>query len=326
VEDGNEPRIETASPDHASPLFRQLQLVGFEENHMTVKSKSENTDLTHLVLRTQLCSEAQTFPSIAEAPEGEGRVESSQYLMGSQSEHRRKVFIEGQNGNSAVEPRPLRLLISDRTALGCELMLLGLSRRRNLIGSVVCATSGAEIEQVARAQQPEVALISAGLSDGPLAGFRVLPTLQSILPKCPVIMLLDDNDEELAIDAFRAHARGVFYRADPMEQLVKCICRVRQGQVWVRPRELRAVFDAFAESSPFSGRACTNSNLNDRELMVARLIATGQTNRQIARRLNLSEHTVKNFLYRLFEKVGVSSRVELAVLMMNEPVQNGTQG
>jgi len=223
------------------------------------------------------------------------------------------------------ELKPLRLLISDRTALGCELMLLSLSRRRDMIGSVVCATSSAEVERVARTQQPDVALVSAALSDGPLAGFRVLPALQNALPDCPVVVLLDDTDEELAIDAFRAHARGVFYRADPMEQLVKCIDRVRQGEIWAGARELRAVFDAFAECSPFGGPSHTNFHLNEREMMVARLVATGQTNRQIGKRLNLSEHTVKNYLYRVFEKVGIRSRVELAVLLMNDPGQNGTQ-
>jgi len=268
----------------------------------------------------------QAFPVTASTPEVEAIVENTKRLIGLQAERRRKVSAGGQNGNGGLETRPLRLLISDRTALGCELMLLSLSRRRDLIGSVVCATSSAEVERVARTQQPEIALISATLSDGPLAGFRVLPSLQSFLPKCPVIVLLDDNDEELAIDAFRARARGVFYRADPMEQLVKCIERVRQGEIWVRPRELRAVFDAFAECSPFAGLVSSNFQLNERELMVARLVATGQTNRQIGRRLNLSEHTVKNYLYRVFEKVGVSSRVELAVLMMNEPTRNGTHG
>ena len=221
--------------------------------------------------------------------------------------------------------KPLRLLISDRTALGCELMLLSLSRRRDLIGSVVCATSSAEVERVACTQQPDVALVSAALSDGPLAGFRVLPALQNALPDCPVVVLLDDTDEELAIDAFRAHARGVFYRADPMEQLVKCIDRVRQGEIWAGARELRAVFDAFAECSPFGGPSRTNFHLNEREMMVARLVATGQTNRQIGKRLNLSEHTVKNYLYRVFEKVGIRSRVELAVLLMNDPGQSATQ-
>lgn len=258
------------------------------------------------------------------------RAEVTLPLLATRSESQSLVSLSDNGGDGACESKPVRLLISDRTALGCELMLLSLSRRRDLIGSVVCATSSAEVEHVARTQRPDVALVSAALSDGPLAGFRVLPALQSSIPECPVVVLLDDTDEELAIDAFRAHARGVFYRADPMEQLVKCIERVRDGEVWAGSREVRAVFDAFAECSPFGGPSRTNFELNEREMMVARLVATGQTNRQIGRRLNLSEHTVKNYLYRVFEKVGIRSRVELAVLLMNDSgqnsVQNGTHG
>jgi DNA-binding NarL/FixJ family response regulator len=234
------------------------------------------------------------------------------------SERARKISIENRNhDDGAVETEPLKLLISDRTALDCELMLLGLRRRRDFIGSVMCATSSPEVERVARTQEPDVALVSAALSDGPLAGFRALPGLQSFLPECAVIVLLDDDNEELLIDAFRARARGVFHRVDPIEQLVKCIERVRLGEIWAGQKELRAVFDAFADSAPFSGPVSSTLDLNVRELMVARLVAKGQTNRQIGQRLHLSEHTVKNYLYRVFEKVGVRSRVELAVLMMN---------
>jgi two-component system, NarL family, nitrate/nitrite response regulator NarL len=295
---------------------------------MTIESQSGNDGRNLWAPRRKLPSQVLVLPTPPSALVEPHKVDTSQSPAQPGSERHPKITKEDLTGNQSAEHRPLRLLVSDRTALGCELLLHSLSRRRDISVSMVGATSSVEVEHVARTQQPDIALVSAALSDGPLAGFRVLPILQSILPKCDVIMLLDDCDETLAVDAFRARARGVFYRADPMELLIKCICRVREGQVWVRTKELRAVLDAFADSSPFSASttASTHLQLNEREFMVARLVATGQTNRQIARRLNLSEHTVKNYLYRLFEKLGVRSRVELAVLMMNEPVRNGTLG
>src|SRR5271170_148270 len=250
---------------------------------MTAESETGNTRLSQDSQPARSRRTAYAVSATAPVPGSEAATNGSGHLAGFQGEELRRGSAE-----SSMEARHLRLLISDRTALGCELMLLTLSRRRDLIGSAVWATSSAEVERVARTQQPDIALISAALSDGPLAGFRVLPVLQSVLPECRVIVLLDDNSEELAIDAFRAHVRGVFHRSDPMEQLVKCIDRVRQGEVWVRPGELRAVFDAFAECSSFRSAAPTNFQLNDRELMVARLVAGGQTNRQIGKRLNLS--------------------------------------
>ena len=280
--------------------------------------ETTNTRLTQDDQQLGSHRSAHTVFTAAPIPGPKVATRASQQLAGPEAKNLQSVSAESQNHDDPMEARHLRLLVSDRTALGCELMLLNLGQRRDLIGSAAWATSSAEVEHVARAQQPEIALISAALSDGPLAGLRVLPTLQSLLPECRVIVLLDDTNEELAIDAFRAHARGVFHRSDPMEQLVKCIDKVRHGDVWVRPGELRAVFDAFAECSTFCNVASANLQLNDRELTIARLVAEGQTNRQIGKRLNLSEHTVKNYLYRVFEKAGVRSRVELAVLMMND--------
>jgi len=285
---------------------------------VTPASETANTRLSQRVQESGSHRTAHAVFAAAPIPGSEVAAKTSKHLAGLHVESLQRVPVESQNHDGPTDTVHLRLLISDRTALECELMLLNLSRHRDLIGSAAQATSSAEVEQVARAQQPEIALISAALSDGPLAGFRVLPTLHSLLPECRVIVLLDDTNEELALDAFRAHARGVFHRSDPMEQLVKCVDKVRQGEVWVQPGELRAVFDAFAECSTFCSARSTNVQLNDRELKVARLVVEGQTNRQIGRRLNLSEHTVKNYLSRMFEKVGVRSRVELAVLMMND--------
>ena len=122
---------------------------------------------------------------------------------------------------------------------------------------------------------------------------------------------------DLIVDAFRAHARGVFFRADPIETLVKCIKVVHDGQVWVGSKELRLVLDVFSESAPFHVPTSPGMGLTKRELDIATLVAAGQSNRQISRSLNISEHTVKNNLFRIFEKLGIGSRVELAVFMMN---------
>src|SRR6185312_8764575 len=219
--------------------------------------------------------------------------------------------------NGINKPHSSRLLISDRTALGCELLARSVESNIEQITLVAQATSGADLLRLAQECRPDIALISAALSDGPLAGFKTLPVIQSMLPHCSVIVVLDEMDLDLIVDAFRAHARGVFFRAQPIEHLMKCINAVRDGQVWVASRELRLVLDAFSESSPFHIPSSAGLNLTKRELDIAILVAAGQSNRQIGRSLNISEHTVKNNLFRIFEKIGIGSRVELAVFIMN---------
>lgn len=209
------------------------------------------------------------------------------------------------------------LLISDRTRLGCELLMRSLDGHIGRVKPVGQATSGHEILCLAQEYSPEIILVSAALSEGPLAGFKTLPVLQSMLPHSSAIVILDEMDVDLVVDAFRAHARGVFFRAEPIEHLIKAVKVVHDGQVWIASRELRLVLDAFAESAPFHIPTSTGLNLTKRELDIASLVAAGQSNRQISRSLNISEHTVKNNLFRIFEKIGIGSRVELAVFIMN---------
>ena len=215
------------------------------------------------------------------------------------------------------KPRAPRLLISDKTPLGCQLLARSLDGHIDQVNGPCCATTSAEILTRAQEYKPDVALISAALADGPLAGFKTLPVLQSVLPHCSAIVVLDEVNVDLIVDAFRAHARGVFFRADPIETLVKCIKVVHDGQVWVGSKELRLVLDVFSESAPFHVPTSPGMGLTKRELDIATLVAAGQSNRQISRSLNISEHTVKNNLFRIFEKLGIGSRVELAVFMMN---------
>jgi DNA-binding NarL/FixJ family response regulator len=89
---------------------------------------------------------------------------------------------------------------------------------------------------------------------------------------------------------------------------------VHQGQIWARAPELHFLVDALVESSPprflnAEGAAL----LTEREQGVVRLVAEGLTNRDIGRQMNLSENTVRNYMFRIFDKLGTSNRVELAL-------------
>jgi DNA-binding NarL/FixJ family response regulator len=116
------------------------------------------------------------------------------------------------------------------------------------------------------------------------------------------------------VQAFRCGAHGIFSRTESSKSLAKCIHSVHQGQVWANSAELRSLIGALRESEPMrlvdsSGQAI----LSKREQDVVRCVAEGLTNREIATSLGLTEHTVKNYLFRIFDKLGVSSRVEVVL-------------
>src|SRR5439155_2835648 len=99
-----------------------------------------------------------------------------------------------------------------------------------------------------------------------------------------------------------------------LKLLGKCILCVHQGQVWASSDELLYLLAAVAQPVPMRFTSVTgNSLLSARELDVVRCVAEGLSNREIASRLTLREHTVKNYLFRIFDKLGVSSRVEVVL-------------
>ena len=102
----------------------------------------------------------------------------------------------------------------------------------------------------------------------------------------------------------------------------KCISRVHEGQIWVSNVELEFLLDLVISVRPLKiARAGGMARLTPRERDVVRLVADGMRNQEIAVQLNLSEHTVRNYLLRVFDKLGISSRVELVLYALS-----GTEG
>jgi len=218
----------------------------------------------------------------------------------------------------------VRVLLADSNLMACHLLAQALERQPGFSVFATLVDSRSLLDSL-QLCQPDVALIGANLQEGPLSGFSRLPQLRTEFPALPWIILLDRTVPELVVDAFRAGARGVFSRSDSdISMLSKCIRRVVEGQVWADSNQLHYLLEAFSSgpSEREQPRERALSVLTAREETVVRLVAEGMGNREIAQRLNLSEHTVKNYLFRIFEKPGFSNRVELvlyAVAELNQP-------
>jgi len=207
----------------------------------------------------------------------------------------------------------VRLLVADGNRMNCQLLITALQRYRR-IQIVARATNSEQILSGARANRPSVALISASLQDGSLSGFAAVRELRAQSTEIRTILLLDSAEPGLVIDAFRAGAKGIFCREDSLNSLCRCIEAVHAGQIWANSVQLESVLDAFARvAPPRLVEASGKVPLSKREQQVAQLVSEGLSNREIAQQLKLSEHTIKNYLFHIFEKLGMSSRVELVL-------------
>jgi DNA-binding NarL/FixJ family response regulator len=200
--------------------------------------------------------------------------------------------------------------------MASELLLRALKRQARF--SVTVCPRGAEISNLAGSSKPDIALITVDSKETASSGLDSLRHLRAQVPATRCIVLLSSPDKQAAIDAFRAGARGVFCPSQSdFKMLCKCIERVFAGQIWIRNNELEHLIEALALCSP--ARLLHRPEiqlLSNREKQVVNLLAEGLTNREIARELSLSEHTVKNYLFKIFDKVEVSSRVELVLFAM----------
>lgn len=178
-----------------------------------------------------------------------------------------------------------------------------------------CAAIGtrpADLLQAVGTGNIDIVVISADISSRLGAGFELANAVSSAHPKIPIVILIDEPTKEATLNALRSGARGVFNRQMSMSQFVDCVKQVRTGSIWAGAEETVFLLEAF-RSFPTFGSITEGDSLplSARELQVVRSAASGRTNKAIATELSLSEHTVKNYLFRAFEKIGVSSRVEL---------------
>lgn len=216
----------------------------------------------------------------------------------------------------ARSPDKISLLASDTTPIGCELLAEAL--RRADFDVIRSASTSEGIIAGVKECKVDVALINAALADGPMGGFSALRQIHSFYPQVKPIIMLERPDADLITTAFRGGARGVFPRFELFGLLCKCVRAVHEGQIWANSRDLQYLLEALASAAPLRPVNVNGARLlTTREEHVINLVAQGLTNREIAKKLSLSESTVKNYLFRVFDKLGVSSRVELVLYSMH---------
>ena len=211
----------------------------------------------------------------------------------------------------------IRVAIAERTQMSTNLLAKVLARSTRF--HIVAAVLPAELLEVVRQAQPEVAIISADTDAGPTKGVEVVRQLRALVPEVRVIVLADSSDRELVVHTFQAGARGLFLRAETVERLPKCIQRTFEGEIWATKEQFCILVDTLMTVSPFKVFDSHGTELlSGRELEVVELAARGLTNREIAKKLALSEHTIKNYIFGAFNKLGVCNRVELLFYLFNQ--------
>ncbi len=210
------------------------------------------------------------------------------------------------------------VLIADSNRMQAQLLTNAL-RRRPELRIFTCPLDIASILKAVASTPAKVVVLSLNHSVDIAGQMASLRRVHVSHPAIATLLLVESYDRELVVSAFRSGVRGIFCISNMHFRLLcRCIQRVAGGQIWANTEQMTFLLDLI---SAVPSLRVLNSRghtlLTPREEQVVALVAEGLSNRATARELNLSEHTIKKYLFRIFDKLGISSRVELVLYAVN---------
>lgn len=207
---------------------------------------------------------------------------------------------------------PVRLLIADERPIFRESLriLIEFEPGFSVVGH---AANISETIRLARDLRPDALLFA--ISDARVAA--ALQALETLRPPCPVLLLTGGIERDQLVELLRFGVRGVVTTEASTELLFKSIRCVIANQYWVGHESLSDLVQYVRQQTADASASRNTFGLTCRELQIVAAVAAGRTNKDIAQGFSLSEDTVKHHLSHIFDKVGASNRLELALFAIH---------
>lgn len=222
------------------------------------------------------------------------------------------MTIESTSSSNGIS-----VLLADSKQL--ENQLLAGSLRNQGFSVSSCSSEVPSILEFFEGGGADVAVISCSAPYSAVPDIAILRTFHLMHPEIPKICLIDTENRQVAVQAFRAGARGLFCLGNSsFQEFCQGIERVHRGEIFASNQQLSYLLDSVCQLPSLRILSVTGEVLlTSREEQVVALVTDGLSNRNVANELGLSEHTVKKYLFRIFEKLGISSRVELVLYALH---------
>ena len=216
----------------------------------------------------------------------------------------------------------INIVISDDHALFREGLrkLLEAEPGMRIVGEAV---DGEETVKVVAQLKPHILLLDLSLPK--MSGLEVLVELSKLGTDTRTIMLTAAIEREQVVEALQLGVRGIVLKHSALQLLLKSIRCVNEGQYWVGQEGVSDLIHALRRMKPSrnASEPRRNFGLSSREMEVIGLIVAGYTNKDLARELGISENTAKHHLTNIFDKLGVSNRLELVLYAVDNGLASG---
>jgi len=172
------------------------------------------------------------------------------------------------------------------------------------------ADSMETLHDVVQSTPADVVVMEAGLITAPAT---MLPELVRVSPEIKMIVQVLEIDEPTTVELYRRGVRGVVPRSISPELLLKCVRKIAAGETWIDNRSVSWVIEAYRTNGSGGAQGKAQPKLSPKELTIIGCISKGMRNREIADQIGTTEQVIKNYLRKIYDKLGVSDRLELAL-------------
>ncbi|MFZ1012629.1 MAG: response regulator transcription factor [Terracidiphilus sp.] len=223
---------------------------------------------------------------------------------------------EGEVVDGPARPGAVRIILADSQAI-YRVGIRKIFALEDDLRVVAQADSLDNLRAAIERYPTDVVLLEGGLLTGTA---NVIPELLKLAPDVKLIVQAVAADENQTVELYRRGVRGIISRSISPDLLVRCVRRIAAGETWIDNQSVNWVIDAYRSQAAALVSPRTQPRLSPKEMAIITCITQGKRNKEIAFQLGTTEQVIKNYLRKIYDKLGVSDRLELALYCLHNKI------
>ncbi len=223
---------------------------------------------------------------------------------------------EAESSDGTEKPGVIRIILADSQAI----YRVGIRKVFALEDDLRVVAQADSLEALRSSIErfpTDVVLMEGGLLAGTASA---IPELLKGAPDVKLIVQASASDENQTVDLYRRGVRGIISRSISPDLLVRCVRRIAAGETWIDNQSVNWVIEAYRAQAAALVSPRSQPRLSPKEMAIITCITQGKRNKEIAFQLGTTEQVIKNYLRKIYDKLGVSDRLELALYCLHNKI------
>jgi DNA-binding NarL/FixJ family response regulator len=226
---------------------------------------------------------------------------------------------DGEILDGPVKPGAIRIILADSQAI-YRVGIRKVFAVEDDLRVVAQADSFENLRAAIQRYPTDIVLLEGGLLAGTA---NAIPDLLRLAPDVKLIVQAIGSDESQTVELYRRGVRGIISRSISPDLLVRCVRRIAAGETWIDNQSVNWVIEAYRAQAAALVSPRNQPRLSPKEMAIITCITQGKRNKEIAFQLGTTEQVIKNYLRKIYDKLGVSDRLELALYCLHNKIIQG---